>query len=151
MRHALQRNVDNILLIVQDRAMPHKRDPEGAAAADRVRARREQDATGHLLRRGAAALAARPWRPSPVPPSAVDLAHFALWRAAELTPEDLLSALALLPAARAEVEGLEAGLLFVARGAGLTWAQIADALGFKSPQACQQHYSRLSARQGGRS
>jgi hypothetical protein len=35
-----------------------------------------------------------------------------------------------------------------ARAAGLTWAQIAEAMGFRSPQACQQHYNRLSARQG---
>lgn len=81
----------------------------------------------------------------------MDLAHFALWRAADLGPEDLLSALALLPAARAEVEGLEAGLLFVARSAGLTWAQMAEAMGFNSPQACQQHYTRLTARQGAES
>lgn len=93
-------------------------------------------------------LSARPWRPAPVPPSAVDLAQFALWRSTALAPEDLLSALTLLPAARAEVEGLEAGLLFTARSAGLTWAQIAEAMGFKSPQACQQHYIRLTARQG---
>ena len=49
----------------------------------------------------------------------------------------------------AEVEGLEAGLLFVARSAGLTWAQIAEAMGFNSPQACQQHFSRLTTRRGG--
>lgn len=60
----------------------------------------------------------------------------------------MLAALALLPAARTEVEGLEAGLLFTARSAGLTWAQIADAMGFSSPQACQQRYNRLTARQG---
>jgi hypothetical protein len=93
------------------------------------------------------AIVARPWRPAPVPPAAVDLAHFALWGSADLQPNDLLSALTLLPAARAEVEALEAGLLFTARSAGLTWAQIADAMGFKSPQACQQHYTRLAARQ----
>jgi len=36
--------------------------------------------------------------------------------------------------ARAEVEGLEAGLLFTARSAGLTWAQVAQAMGFRSPR-----------------
>jgi hypothetical protein len=61
----------------------------------------------------------------------------------------VLSALSLLPAARSEVEGVEIGLLFTARNAGLTWAQIAEATGFRSPQACQQYYTRLSARQGG--
>ncbi len=129
--------------------MHRKDDPAHSAHADHAQARREQEARDRLLALGADELPARPWRPAPVPPSAVDLAHFALWRSAGLAPEDLLHALALLPAARAEVEGLEAGLLFTARGAGLTWAQIADAMGFNSPQACQQHYNRLTARQGG--
>ena len=88
----------------------------------------------------------RPWRPAPVPTSAVDLVQFALWRSGDLAPADLLSALTLMPAARAEVDGLEDGLLFVARSAGLTWAQIAEAMGFRSRQACQQHYARLAAR-----
>jgi hypothetical protein len=128
--------------------VPRKEDIAHAAQADRARARRERDAAGRLLNLGAGTLAARPWRPASVPPSAVDLAHFALWRSADLAAEDIVSALALLPAARAEVEGLEAGLLFVARSAGLTWAQIAEAMGFNSPQACQQHYNRLAARHG---
>jgi hypothetical protein len=129
--------------------MDRKHDPAHSAHADHAQARREQEARDRLLALGADELPDRPWRPAPVPPSAVDLAHFALWRSAGLDPEDLLHALALLPAARAEVEGLEAGLLFTARSAGLTWAQIADAMGFNSPQACQQHYNRLTARQGG--
>ena len=83
-----------------------------------------------------------------MPPTAVDLTQFALWRSADLSPADLLSTLTLLPAARAEVEGVEAALLFTAKAAGLTWAQIAEAMGFRSPQACQQHYNRLAARQG---
>lgn len=114
--------------------------------ADHAQADREQDAQRHLMDLGADTLADRPWRPAPVPPSAVDLMQFALWRSADLDPADIASALTLLPAARAEVEGLEAGLLFTARSAGLTWAQIADATGFKSPQACQQHFTRLAAR-----
>ncbi len=92
-------------------------------------------------------MSARPWRPASVPPAAVDLLQFALWRSADLQPEDLLRALTLVPAARAEVDGLEAGLLFTARGAGLTWARIASAMGFRSPQACQQHFTRLASRQ----
>ena len=117
-----------------------------AAAADQAQAQREHEARERLLRRGADQLGDRPWRPAPVPASAVDLVQFALWRSGDLAPEDLLSALALMPAARAEVDGLEDGLLFVARSAGLTWAQIADAMGFRSRQACQQHYARLTAR-----
>lgn len=131
--------------------MPRKQDPAVAARADQAQARREQQATARLRRLGTDRLEPRPWRPAPVPPSAVDLAHFALWRAADLSTEDLLAAVTLLPAARAEVEGLESGLLFVARSAGLTWAQLAAAMGFNSPQACQQHYNRLATRQGARS
>lgn len=116
------------------------------ARADQAQARREADARAHLLGLGADTLAARPWRPAPVPPSAVDLVQYTLHRSADLAPDDVLQALALLPAARAEVDGLEDGLLFVARSAGLTWAQIAQAMGFNSPQACQQHGARLAAR-----
>jgi hypothetical protein len=130
--------------------MARKHDLPNISALDHAQARRERDASEHLLGLGADELDARPWRPAPVPPSAVDLAHFALWRCADLAPEGVLSALAILPGARAEVEGLEAGLLFTARSAGLTWAQIADAMGFNSPQACQQHYDRLTARKSAR-
>lgn len=82
-----------------------------------------------------------------MPPAAVDLLHVALWRSADLQPDDLLCALTLVPAAHAEVDQLEAGLLFTARAAGLTWAQMATAMGLRSPQACQQHHTRLAARQ----
>ncbi|MBO3089974.1 DNA-binding protein [Cellulomonas dongxiuzhuiae] len=118
------------------------------ARSDQAQAAREADARARLLGLGADALADRPWRPAPVPPSAVDLVQYALHRSSDLGPDDVLQALALLPAARAEVDGLEDGLLFVARSAGLTWAQIAQAMGFNSPQACQQHYTRLAARRG---
>lgn len=126
--------------------MEHKHDVDRPGDPDHAQAQREHDAQDRLLALGAGSLDPRPWRPAPVPPTAVDLTQFALWRSAELAPEDLLSALALLPAARAEVEGLETGLLFTARNAGLTWAQIAEAMGFRSPQACQQHFTRLAAR-----
>ncbi|MBK8469819.1 MAG: DNA-binding protein [Actinomycetales bacterium] len=126
--------------------MEHKHDLDRAVGSGHARARREGEAQQRLLALGADGLAARPWRPEPYPPTAVELTQFALWRSADLAPDDLLSALALLPAARAEVEGVETGLLFMARTAGLTWAQIAEAMGFRSPQACQQHYTRLSAR-----
>ena len=125
--------------------------PDGDhASCDRAQADRERRAQAQLTRlaNGVAEIAPRPWRPAPIPPSAIDLAHFALWRSGELERDDLLQALVLLPAARAEVEGLEAGLLFTARSAGLTWAQMAQAMGFRSPQACQQHYTRLTARGG---
>lgn len=126
--------------------MSRKDDLAHTAHADQAQARREQDARRRLRRLSADELPAPPWRPASVPPSAVDLAQFALWRSADLAHDDMLGALALLPAARAEIDGLETGLLFTARSAGLTWAQIADAMGFNSPQACQQHYTRLTAR-----
>lgn len=114
--------------------------------ADHARAARERQAQTRLAELANDAITPRPWRPAPIPHSAGDLAHFALWRSDALDAEDLLHALTLIPAARAEVEGLEAGLLFTARSAGLTWAQIAAAMGFRSPQACQQHFTRLTAR-----
>ncbi len=126
-------------------ATPH---PHHSEAPDHVQARREQAAQHRLRELGADALAARPWRPAPMPPTAVDLTQFALWRSAEVAADDLLAALTLLPAARAEVEGVESALLFTAKAAGLTWAQIAEAMGFRSPQACQQHYHRLTTRRG---
>ncbi len=126
--------------------MERKQDLRGSPGSDHGQARREEEAQSRLLALGADGLAARPWRPEPYPPTAVELTQFALWRSADLASDDLLSALALLPAARAEVEGVETGLLFAARSAGLTWAQIAEAMGFRSPQACQQHYTRLATR-----
>ena len=115
--------------------------------ADQEHADRQREAHEQLLEKGAKDLPSRPWRPAPIPLSAVDLTQFAAWRAAELSDDDLLAALALLPAARAEVDEVEAGLLFMARSSGLTWADMADAMGFSSPQACQQRFNRLAARQ----
>lgn len=128
--------------------MQSKDDARRTAQDDQAQAQREHEARQHLLRLAGTEIGERPWRPAPVPPSAVDLVQHALWRSTELGPDDLLRALTLLPAARAEVDGLEDGLLFVARSAGLTWAQMADAMGFRSRQACQQHYARLAARRG---
>lgn len=126
--------------------MARKHEQHDAGDADREAARREQVATERILALGARELEPRPWRPAPAPPTAVDLVQHALWRSGDLEPGDIASALALLPAARAEVDGLEAGMLFVARSAGLTWAQIAEEMRFNSPQACQQHFQRLAAR-----
>ncbi|WP_350278127.1 hypothetical protein [Kribbella sp. HUAS MG21] len=115
--------------------------------ADQAQADRQREAREQLLAKGAKDLPSRPWRPARIPLSAVDLTQFAAWRSADLTDDDLLAALALLPAARAEVDEVEAGLLFLARSSGLTWADMADAMGFSSPQACQQRFNRLTARQ----
>lgn len=126
--------------------MERKREVVKQTSQAHMDAEREQQATKHLLGLGAGDIEAPPWRRAPAPPSAVDLAHYALWRSTELAPDAIVSALTLLPAARAEVEGLESGLLFAARSAGLTWSQIANAMRFNSPQACQQHYNRLADR-----
>ncbi|ONI69672.1 DNA-binding protein [Kribbella sp. ALI-6-A] len=112
---------------------------------DHEQAERERQARRELLNRGADELERRPWQPPPVPPSAVDLLQFFLWKGGD--QEAALAALRLLPAARAELDQLETGLLFAARGLGLTWAQMAQALGLNSPQACQQRLDRLAARQ----
>lgn len=116
---------------------------------DQAEAQHEHAAQARLLALGADQLEAREWRPTPAPPTAVDLTQFALWKSTDLGPDDLLAALALLPAARAEVEGVEIGLIFTARNEGLTWSQIAATMGFRSPQACQQYVARLSSRQDG--
>ena len=120
------------------------------AARDQAQAAREKRARDLLLAHGADELSPRPWRPPPVPTAATDLVQYALWNAADLTREELLGALSLVAAARDEQEGAEAGLLFVARSEGLTWTEIADAMGFRSKQACQQHMNRLTSRQESR-
>ncbi|WP_420114275.1 DNA-binding protein [Pseudactinotalea sp.] len=119
---------------------------DSVAASDQRNADRERTASERLRGLGGDRIPAPPWRPATVPHSAVDLVQLALWRSQSLDRDEVGAALSLLPAARAEVDGLETGMLFVARSAGMTWAQIADAMGFNSPQACQQHFQRLAAR-----
>jgi hypothetical protein len=60
--------------------------------------------------------------------------------------DDLLAALTLLPSVRAELDETELGLLMMARGRGLTWAEVAEGLGLGSAQAAQQRHDRLAAR-----
>lgn len=84
-------------------------------------------------------------------PSAIQLLEaYALW-SSRVVEEDhrdaALAALTLLPAARAEMEALESGVLYAAKGAGLTWTQMAAPLGLSSPQAAQQRLDRLASRQ----
>ncbi|MFI7607380.1 DNA-binding protein [Micromonospora sp. NPDC049366] len=62
---------------------------------------------------------------------------------------DVVAALTLLPHVRAELDALEAGLLQLARGRGLTWQEIAFGLGLGSAQAAQQRFDRLTARTAG--
>ena len=120
------------------------------AQADQEQAARESAARGHLLDAGASSLPRPPWRRGRQPPSAADLIRFALWR--ETDPgagaDLLLDALALLPAARAEMDQAEAAVLWAARAAGLSWPRIAGAMGLASAQAAQQRFGRVTGRAG---
>lgn len=60
--------------------------------------------------------------------------------------DDLLAALTLLPLVEAELAETELTLMVLARGRGLTWAQIAEGLGLRSAQAAQQRFDRLRNR-----
>lgn len=106
-------------------------------------------ARAHLAGMGADELPRFPWMPGKVPHTDAVLIRFALWRANSGSldvPEDLYAALELVESARAEMDALEAGLLFVARAEGLTWPQIAEHLGVRSPQGAQQRFERVTSR-----
>lgn len=129
---------------------------------DAARAGRQAEATRLLLERGASNLPARPWIRGTQPPSAVDLIRHVLWRAAAedrsdrsakplpADTQDLQAALALVSAARSEMDAAETALLFLARAQGLTWAQVAASLELRSAQAAQQRLNRLLERPGSR-
>ncbi len=119
---------------------------------DQVQAAREAAARATLLAAGADALPRALWRRGSQPPSAVDLVGYAAWRAGAGDLDDgvMLAALSLLPAARAEVDQVEAALLFVARAQGLSWPRISGALGLRSAQAAQQRFGRITGRVSGR-
>ena len=59
---------------------------------------------------------------------------------------DLTAALTMIPMVRAEVDQLEASLLTIARGQGMTWQELAFGLGLGSAQAARQRYERLNLR-----
>jgi hypothetical protein len=120
------------------------------ADADHEQAAREAEARARLLGAGASDLPRAPWLHPSQPPSAVDLTRFAVWRAQAggADGEDLLAGLALLSAARAEVDQVEAALLFMARAHGLSWPRISRAMGLGSPQAAQQRFGRVTGRAG---
>jgi hypothetical protein len=128
---------------------------------DHEQAAREAAARQRLLAAGAAALPRMPWLAGRQPPAAADLVRFALWRSqaggaggggagrrGSSGADELVAALTLLPAARAEIAQTEAALLFTARAHGLSWAQISQAMGLGSPQAAQQRFGRITVRTG---
>ena len=124
--------------------MPPAASRDGAITARQVTARRR------LSDIGAADLPRFPWMVGTVPHDDVALIRYALWRANSAqgleVPQDVYAALGLLESARAEMDALEAGLLFVARAEGLTWPEIAEHLGVRSPQAAQQRFERVTSR-----
>jgi hypothetical protein len=84
---------------------------------------------------------------------AVRLVSFLLAGSAHLDPDepevdraDITAALSLVPMARGEMDDLEAGLLRMARGRGMTWQEIAFGLGLGTQQAARQRYERLVSR-----
>lgn len=97
---------------------------------------------------GGDGLVARPWQADGQPASDADLVRLAAWKAAdpEVDPEVVAAGLGLMESARSELDQVEAGLLFAARAAGVTFQQIAAALGLGSGQAAQQRMSRVLAR-----
>ena len=124
---------------------------------DADEAERETRAVRLLMDMGGSDLSPRPWLAPGQPPSAMDLIQHVLWRSrvsdqgphANPTPveaADLRAALALVAAARGEMDAVETALLFLARAEGLTWPQIAESLGLRSAQAAQQRLDRLSDR-----
>ncbi|GAB3716570.1 DNA-binding protein [Nocardiopsis nanhaiensis] len=59
---------------------------------------------------------------------------------------DLTAALTLVPWARAEFDQMEAGLLTMAKGRGMTWQELAFGLGLGTSQAARQRHERLAKR-----
>ncbi|MFD9606269.1 hypothetical protein [Streptomyces sp. NPDC059970] len=98
---------------------------------------------------GAAGLERRPWQQSGQPASDADLVRFTTWTARDAKTADpavMNAGLRLLASARAELDQAESALLFAARGVGMTWPQIAGALGLASAQAAQQRLNRVLTR-----
>jgi serine/threonine protein kinase HipA of HipAB toxin-antitoxin module len=60
--------------------------------------------------------------------------------------DDITAALTLVPWAREEFDQMEAGLLRMAKGRGMTWQEIAFGLGLGTAQAARQRHERLSRR-----
>jgi hypothetical protein len=136
-----QQLVDNKVLAGEGDGVPDYR-------PDHQHAAREADARQELLADGASELPRPPWRHPSEPPPAAELIRFALWRAGrdDLSEQALLAALALLPAARAETDQIEAALLLTARSSGLPWPRISRAMGLASAQAAQQRFERVTGR-----
>ncbi|MGY0003235.1 DNA-binding protein [Micromonospora sp. I033] len=132
-------------------------DPFATPDAAQARAHRNYAALLRIAERHAGTDARRRRYAHPDVPDAYEAATLvmALAGGAELAEgeepvdqADLMAALTLIPHVRAEVDALEAGLLQVARGRGMTWQAIAFGLGLGSAQAARQRYERLTVRTG---
>ncbi|MFG3254304.1 DNA-binding protein [Streptomyces sp. NPDC048172] len=131
-------------------------DPFAPPHPDQARAERVHASLFRIAERHAASDAqrARQTHPSVLSPhEAVRLVSFLLSgvaRREEGEPEvdraDITAALTLVPRARGDMDELEAGLLQMARGRGMTWPDIAFGLGLGTPQAARQRYERLVSR-----
>ena len=106
------------------------------------------EARERLVAGFASELCDRPWLARGLPATDGDLVRLAAWcaRTPEVDTEVVMAGVSLLEAARAELDQIEAALLFAARSAGITWADVATALGLGSAQAAQQRFDRVLAR-----
>lgn len=135
---AYQQKIDNKIL----------KSDAGVMSGDHREAADLREARDRLMQAGAGDLPRPPWSRADLPPDDMTLIRFALWRAnsSALGRADLKPALRLLGSAQADMEALESALLFIARAEGLTWAEIAEQLGMRSPQAAQQRFERVNSR-----
>ncbi|WP_406864918.1 DNA-binding protein [Streptomyces sp. HUAS MG47] len=131
-------------------------DPFTPADPEQARAQRTSAALFRIAERHAATDEQRRRQTNPymlAPHEAVRLVSFLLSGAAlpeegepEVDRADITAALSLVPLVRGEMDELEAGLLQMARGRGMTWPEIAFGLGLGTPQAARQRYERLASR-----
>jgi hypothetical protein len=134
----------------------HSPDPFAAPDPAAARTHRAPAALFRIAERHAATpeQRARGTHPAVLAPhEAVRLVAFLLSGAAlpeegepEVDRADITAALTLVPRARAELDEIEAGLLTMARGRGLTWQEIAFGLGLGTAQAARQRHARLTGR-----
>lgn len=115
---------------------------------DHQAAARLADARQRLVADFAAELADRPWLAHGLPATDGDLVRLAAWcaRRPEVDTEVVMAGVSLLEAARAELDQIEAALLFAVRAGGVTWAEVAAGLGLRSAQAAQQRLDRVLTR-----
>ncbi|AIA02263.1 DNA-binding protein [Streptomyces noursei] len=128
-------------------------DPFTPPDPGRARAHRAHAALFRIAERHAATDEQRRRQVHPAfvsPHEAVRLVSFLLSGAAllqdgepEVDRADVTAALSLVPMVRGEMDELEAGLLQMARGRGMTWQEISFGLGLGTPQAARQRYERL--------